>query len=337
MKRLIPIIAALMFSVLNANAQTVTGSLTTSSPLSAGTNGGSLSYYCHAYTFQVSVPGNYTIQLTSDFDSWGQLYPDTAFYYQYPEDSLLIYNDDNVDVDFGFTYACTPGSYTVVVSTFNNFETGNYSMAITGPAAVPITDAALIAGPWPTGVPLPLTLIDFTAKKENNRAALQWVTANEDNVNHFEVEKSINGKDYVNIGRVAATSNNAGAETSYTFTDNNLNAGLNAYRLNMVDKNGAAHYSKIATVQDGITATTKATIYPNPTYGKAVLQLTSVAAGMLQLHVLDVSGKAVLQQQYTIAAGGNTLPLNVAGWVPGTYLLQWAISGEHGTLQLQVK
>jgi len=93
-------------------------------------------------------------------------------------------------------------------------------------------------------VPLPLTLLQFTATKQSNTAALQWQTGQEQNTRDFVIERSSDGKTYTDIGTVAAagTSN---TKRYYYFTDNTPLEGNNYYRLRQRDLDGQSTYSPV--------------------------------------------------------------------------------------------
>ena len=98
--------------------------------------------------------------------------------------------------------------------------------------------------------PLPVTLVDFTAKAEGPAAVrLNWVTATELNNREFTVERSLTGASFAPIGSLS------GAGTSqtrhdYTLLDARLPAGarLLYYRLRQTDVNGDYTFSPVRTV-----------------------------------------------------------------------------------------
>ena len=69
---------------------------------------------------------------------------------------------------------------------------------------------------------LPLTLLEFNGRLQNNNAVLNWKTDNEQNSSHFEIERSLDGRNYSSIGNITAA-NIAGVH-QYGFTDNNISA-----------------------------------------------------------------------------------------------------------------
>ena len=53
------------------------------------------------------------------------------------------------------------------------------------------------------GGPVPVTLLSFTASPQKNAVFLFWQTAAEYQNDHFAIERSINGRDFIQIGRMA--------------------------------------------------------------------------------------------------------------------------------------
>jgi hypothetical protein len=60
-----------------------------------------------------------------------------------------------------------------------------------------------------TAAPLPLTLIRFTAGRNDDASVLQWATASEQNTLDFIVERSPDGQHYTSIGTVGAAGNSS--------------------------------------------------------------------------------------------------------------------------------
>ena len=117
-------------------------------------------------------------------------------------------------------------------------------------------------------VALPVTLTRFDAKLDNMGSELNWTSVTEDNLNRFEVCRSVNGQDFFPIGAVNANGNSNEA-TEYNFTDNTVSAAGTAvvyYRLKMIDNDGKYVWSNISTVKtNGSVKATTVSVYPNPT------------------------------------------------------------------------
>ncbi len=138
---------------------------------------------------------------------------------------------------------------------------------------------------------LPLNLITFTAKKEDNTVKLAWQTSEEVNTKEFVVERSNNGRSFEKIGTVTAagTSNSIG---NYQFTDAQPLKGNNFYRLRMVDLDGSYEISKVIKLVFGQTYSF--TLAPNP--ARSNFTVTTTASGPLFLELIDISGRTVKKQ-----------------------------------------
>lgn len=110
--------------------------------------------------------------------------------------------------------------------------------------------------------PLPVKLIDFTAKAEACKVLLHWKTSAEENFDRFDIERGNNGRDYTNIGTVSGN----GQGNQYSFTDQYASKGQYQYRLRMVDVDGTYSYSNVRDVTSSCV-TRQINVYPNPTQG----------------------------------------------------------------------
>jgi hypothetical protein len=113
---------------------------------------------------------------------------------------------------------------------------------------------------------LPVTLVSFTVSKEAGTALLNWATTEETNSDRFEIERSFDAKNWKTIG-TKASQGESSVLRKYDFVDRAPAAGVNYYRLKMVDravngKDGAFAYSRILSVEFDNSALLAA--YPNP-------------------------------------------------------------------------
>jgi len=150
---------------------------------------------------------------------------------------------------------------------------------------------------------LPVTLVDFTVKKEGGNAQLAWSTSAETNSDYFEVQRSQNSKNWVVLAKV-----NARGESNqtfpYTYTDAlPLSNGNNYYRLKMVDKDQTFAYSGIRQVSfEGNPVV--ATLFPNPTAEKLFIKLDNWS-NVTSVQVLNQQGRVVYDAMPTKTPEGN--------------------------------
>ena len=110
--------------------------------------------------------------------------------------------------------------------------------------------------------PLPIELVSFSATEINNKIHIEWVTASEKNNEYFIVEKSPDGKEFIELTRVAGAGNHSG-NLKYSVKDNYPFPGINYYRLKQVDFDGTTTASKIVTAY--FDKRKELIINPNPT------------------------------------------------------------------------
>jgi hypothetical protein len=82
---------------------------------------------------------------------------------------------------------------------------------------------------------LPVTLLNFEARTESNKVMITWYTATETDIDTFIVERSLNSKDYIEIGRVKAAGNSTSL-IAYALIDPQPAEGLAYYRLSPSNK-----------------------------------------------------------------------------------------------------
>jgi uncharacterized repeat protein (TIGR01451 family) len=169
-------------------------------------------------------------------------------------------------------------------------------------------------------VPLPVTLVAFTAETVHNRdAQLTWSTASEANNDHFEVERSFDGTRFTKLDQVAGQGTTI-LRTAYAFTDAGVASkatGAVYYRLKQVDTDGKSSYSPVRTVSFTKTAVLSLSLYPNPAQTVTKLDLSQLPTTVtVQVLVLDATGRTVLS---TSLGGGLPQPLDVQSLATGTY------------------
>jgi hypothetical protein len=161
---------------------------------------------------------------------------------------------------------------------------------------------------------LPVKLLHFTANKTaNKQVELHWATAQETNSKHFEVERSVDGKQYYTIGTVAA-GGNTHTLINYMFIDEQP-VRSNYYRLKQVDMDEAVSYSKVEYILIDELSTTGIKVYPIPATEYVMIEHTQP---ITQVVVINVNGREVLQQQ----GSGITHKLDVRSLSAGVYIMK---------------
>lgn len=168
--------------------------------------------------------------------------------------------------------------------------------------------------------PLPVTLIEFVAVKQEQTALLSWKTTEEINSDHFAIERSTDGKHWNKIGIVKAKGESS-SRLYYSFRDGQPQAGQNLYRLKMVDQDGSFSYSRMESLsfERGIA------LYPNPVGPSDKLLIKGILPGNIaRLVIYDQQGKLIYSGE------PKTDRINTDGLQAGSYLVQ--ITQVNGTI-----
>jgi hypothetical protein len=181
--------------------------------------------------------------------------------------------------------------------------------------------------------PLPVSMTYFKGKATEAGSQLNWATASEKNAASFEVERSLNGKDFETVGSVKAAGN-SNSKVEYTFTDRNAQANVtNYYRLRQVDMDGSFEYSSIVTVNSSKKAELAVVAYPNPFNESLNLKLNTAVANA-EVTVTTIDGKQVYRQVIKEATPASNLTLNMPKLKPGFYLLNLMVDNKLTVLKV---
>ncbi|MCE7041221.1 C25 family cysteine peptidase [Dyadobacter sp. CY312] len=161
---------------------------------------------------------------------------------------------------------------------------------------------------------LPVGLFGFQAKLfEDTKVKLEWSTAWEKNNSHFLVERSYNGKQFEEIGRIEGKMD-TDYENSYQFVDIQPNAGTNYYRIKSIDQipgNVDNNFSKIVSVE--IPNSNQVVVFPNPVIDKFEIKL-NIPTKFKSWRLVNQSGVQLLR-------GANKTP-SIGKLDAGIYILE---------------
>ncbi len=178
---------------------------------------------------------------------------------------------------------------------------------------------------------LPVKLASFTANLNNNKIDLKWATSMEKNVSHFEVERSLDGREYSSIGVVFAYGN-SDETRHYSFVDNNVNTsrqGVIYYRLRSVDIDTKAEYSQVRMIHIGKQgqSTLSVITYPNPATSQVSVTVPANWQGKdIRYEIYGQNGQLVLSRQ--AGAASQTESFDINSLSRGYYILRVHCEGE---------
>ncbi|WP_304067351.1 T9SS type A sorting domain-containing protein [Pedobacter glucosidilyticus] len=137
---------------------------------------------------------------------------------------------------------------------------------------------------------LPVTLKDISIKQGFNKNTIVWETLSEQNVKHFVVEKSVNGKDFNAIHTQIAAGNSQTLKY-YSFDDYHQERGTVYYRIVTYDQDGTYNTSKIVAAKTQADDTYDVKVED----GKLKLVFYEPFLGTVSL--IDMLGKEIFRQE----------------------------------------
>jgi|GEM_PF-2961191 len=167
-------------------------------------------------------------------------------------------------------------------------------------------DFTLITGP------LPVELVDFQAKENGDAIALDWATGAELDHSHFEIEKSVDGRNWEFIGSIDGQGNNNEGDF-YQYIDERVVNGEQFYRLKSVALDGTYEYSEVVSVRINNAGTVQ--VYPNPV--RDVLSIRQTEDADLKVEIFNALGQKVAER----VADTIQFDINLNGLKQGVYFV----------------
>ncbi|NIJ54871.1 cellulase family glycosylhydrolase [Dyadobacter arcticus] len=196
---------------------------------------------------------------------------------------------------------------------------GNYTnLSAYGQAIINSPDFGLITNAVKMDVaclggPLPVSLISFKAEETDaGDINLSWKTAEEINFKGFEIERSLNGKDFSRIAAIATKE--LQSQNTYEYMDRGLKQDVGYYRLKMVDLDGSYTYSSVAVVIR--KRDSELTVYPSPAQDFVLLNAQEHDFPA-KVKILDSNGRSIISQ----IIQKKDEKINIASLAEGLYIV----------------
>lgn len=167
---------------------------------------------------------------------------------------------------------------------------------------------------------LPLNVKSFNVSKVmDTRAELKWTGYDDPFANyHYEAEVSRNSRNFTTI---AAVEKNTNSTEPYRLLYDvpNGEQGVYYFRIKQVYSNGYVRYSNIKQLSLQSSATTKFSVYPNPSSGIVGIKFDTGVEGKFNVQIFNTQGQVVMQKD--IVASGEA-PVQVGNLSNGVYWLR---------------
>ncbi|MDN3657531.1 T9SS type A sorting domain-containing protein [Ferruginibacter paludis] len=252
------------------------------------------------------------------------------------QSGILYSLRDNADaIDIGESKFGTGGTITLVSNPFNTAGTipvNAKATSFSGANCLSLSAASVIVT-----TPLPVSLVNFQGRYNNQSAILSWITASEINLKNFELQKSYTGNQFSAIATIAS-SGNTQLTHNYGFTDASIHSNVVYYRLKMVDNdNVTARYSKVIVLHadKGIMVNN---ISPNPFASTIKINVNAAKEAKLDISLNDLSGRRIKTIHYIAKEGVNNITMSgLSGLAKGAYIVELNSANENISRQMLIK
>ncbi len=227
-------------------------------------------------------------------------------------------NDNN---GVPFTGSVNGIAFDIFGSMYISTSTGLYYInpaTVNGPAGTVNCDLVqtvsglqdLASDAFPEQSVLPVTMKSFGVSRSGNNALLNWITSAEQNTDHFEIERSFDGVNFVKAGNVQAAGN-SNREVNYSFSDPiTVTSGIIYYRLRTVDIDGKWNLSKIVSLRLSGKSITNFTVYPNPFTNNIKINVSSEKDMMVTIRISNTVGQMVVNRREMVQKGESVIVLS---------------------------
>ena len=167
-----------------------------------------------------------------------------------------------------------------------------------------------------TGSILPVRFTAFDAERKNNNISLDWKIATIDDLDHFEIERSVDGNTFTTIGSVEVSGMN------YSYLDTMpSDAQTVYYRIKAVSKDNSFTYSKVLklSVQNQYTWN----VWPNPFTTNLYVSFNANANEDISIELYNAAGQLMIHEQHHVVKGMNQFNVSTSGIIaPGTVFIK---------------
>ena len=235
-------------------------------------------------------------------------------------------NNSTSTISFNQTFTVnTPGIYRLAIISSGSTGGGNARISVDD-----LVQNAPVIGCGVQALTLPVQLTSFVGSLNNNKIRLQWAVAENEDADHFEVEKSEDGQDFMTAAVVMA-STKPGSE-SYSLNEIMKSEKI-YYRLKIFDNNKTITFSKTLVFETKTVSNTSGfRIVNNPATDKLSLSFTSANNQSLDIKVYDLSGRIQMNQKVNVYQGANLISLPLASaFETGMYAVEVSNGSERLT------
>ena len=169
---------------------------------------------------------------------------------------------------------------------------------------------------------LPVTWVDVDVYKDNvGDHIVSWITAQEVNVSHYEVERSMNNPNsFETIVEKVLPLTGQGVNKFYTISDSdNQKIGVYYYRIKQVDLDGKFAYSNTVSIRNNENI--DANLYPSPAIDKTSVSVRLPVDSEIRVDLFDINAKFIstMLENSHFEKGDHSIDFDISHLKSGVY------------------
>ena len=179
--------------------------------------------------------------------------------------------------------------------------------------------------------PLPVTFVSVSAIKNNKDVDVKWRVENQINLENYIVERSTDGRSFIEIGSVLPE-----VFSNYSFTDRYPFSNDNFYRIKALSIGGMVQYSSIVKITADETDPS-ISVYPNPLVNNSVnIRFLNQASGKYSFKIINNIGQLIFSGVADVSGENFIKNIEVPKFkASGVYkLILYKPNGERKIIQL---
>jgi hypothetical protein len=170
-----------------------------------------------------------------------------------------------------------------------------------------------------SGCTLPVELMAFSGRFQQNKNVLNWTTASEKNNKGFYIERSYDANHWLSMGYVKGAGNSSVKQTYQHEDESPLS--LTYYRLRQVDFDGTETYSRMVSIKSDKAS--KVVMYPNPIKNELVIAFENEVYAE-EVNIYDMLGRLISSNKKP----SSRLEVNMQNAQTGMYIVEINAEGK---------
>lgn len=172
-------------------------------------------------------------------------------------------------------------------------------------------------------------LRSFTGTKNRNNTSLYWDVLQNERIQSFDVEYSLDNNRYTSLENVISTDESG--QESYMINHNttDIHSPIIFYRLRLTGRDNRVVYSNIVAIRMSDIIKPEILVYPNPSTAEVWVSVVSSKFTSAEYILADMNSKIISRKKLQLHEGNNTLTLSeFDNCQPGIYFIRLVFDGQ---------